>query len=83
MYFSTLANVSLLTWWLLPPIECILLADERVELVLGDYSFMPTRSEVNKIPWHVKISRTLLKETGYSQSQSRVFTISSSASSNR
>ena len=39
-----------------------------------------TLSEVYKTPWQVKISKTLLKETGYSQSQSRASKISSSAS---
>jgi hypothetical protein len=59
-------------------------AEESVESVPGDErGFILTRSEVNKTPWHVNISNTLLKEVGCSQSQPRDIRISSSASSRR
>ena len=55
-----------------------------VELDRGDWAcgLAVTRSLVKRIPWHVKISNTLLKDTGCSQSQPRLIRISSSASSN-
>ncbi len=72
MYFSILASVSLLgaisyVW------EWMDEASDKFYLDLGDtIGLTLTRSELNKIPWHVKISRILLNERGYSQSQPKV-----------
>ena len=81
------ANVSLLTGYKLAVLCMRLLYEaddsdaqdsgEARELLEGLWF---TLSEVNKTPWQVKISSTLLKETGYSQSQSSALKISSSAS---
>ena len=58
-------------------------ADDRDAVDYGEESFglEVTRSVSNKTPWQVNSSNTLLKDTGYSQSQSSVLKISSSASS--
>ena len=75
MYFSILASVSLLGA-ISYVCEWMEEASDKFYRDLGDtIGLTLTRSELYRIPWQVNISRILLNERGYSQSQPKVYKI--------